>query len=193
MAGLAIGASAVEYTCDYEDRLIWFADNQTLYDCTMTKGNIDRYDDRDVEDIIGIHEYGESDETVKSLSIKELNHVHMPHGMGKIFKNIISLDVFKVGLRGIHRQDMEQYRKLKYVSFNDNHILKLESDVFKYNPHIEVILLYKNQISTVDFAFDNLKKLRYLDFTKNVCYTGEVKNNMVGVQNMIRQIYNRCA
>ena len=156
-------------------------------------GHIDKYEDRIVDGVTGFHKSMHSNEHVKSLSFKKRNHMHLPHGMGNIFKNIVSLDVFRVGLRSVHHQDLEQFPNLQFVSFNENYLHKLESDVFKYNPLLEVILLYKNQIATVDLAFKDLNNLRYLEFTENPCYSGEVKNDKRGVSALIQRIYNHCA
>ena len=192
LIGLAIGASAVNYECSFQYREKWFADHKKFYDCEVIGGSIDKYEQRFVKGVTGVHRAGHSDSKVESLSILQSNHVHMPHKMDEYFENIVCLDVFRVGLTHIHHEDLQQYPNLKYLSLNENKLKNLDRYLFQYNPELEVIVLYKNQIQFVNQAFYELENLRSLDFTENRCHTGEVKNSVSQTKNLVQQIYNRC-
>ncbi|CAG9807254.1 unnamed protein product [Chironomus riparius] len=99
--------NAVDYKCDYNNRYISFAD-ETFYDCKLVKGTIDDESERDVESITGRHLRKLHNSKVESLSIKKKIHTLMPHNVESYFENLICLDIYEVGLKEIHQEDLEQ-------------------------------------------------------------------------------------
>jgi len=154
-------------------------------------GSIETASQKCVQDVSGQHLNGYSNENVKSLGISRARTIYMPRGLENFFKNLISIDIYKVGLSEVHREDLKPYKNLKFLSFADNKLKHLEEDLFMYNPNLEVILLYRNQISSVGPVFNNLNKVRSINFDGNECSSGSEDNkNLIGV--LIRTIYENC-
>lgn len=187
---LVIGATAVKYQCSFSNRKVWFADD-TFYDCDVTSGPVERINQKCVESVSGDHLNGYNNRNVTSLGISKAKTFYMPRGLEKFFSDLISIDIYKVGLSKVHQEDMQPFHNLKFLSFAENNLKHLEDNLFINNPKLEVILLYKNQIKTVGTVFRNLINLRSLNFEGNECFSGS-ENNKIQIGNLIRSIYETC-
>ncbi|KAL7024029.1 hypothetical protein ACKWTF_012878 [Chironomus riparius] len=190
LTALAVETLAVKYQCSFTNRKVWFAD-ATFYDCDVTSGSIETIRQKCVESVSGNHLSGYDDQQITSLGISRATTIYMPRGLENYFPELVSIDIYKVGLSEVHQEDLKPYKELKFVSFAENKLRHLEENLFMHNPKLEVILLYRNQIKSVGAVFKNLNNLRSMNFDGNECSSGS-ENGKYQVGNLIRSIYENC-
>jgi Leucine-rich repeat (LRR) protein len=164
---------------------------ETFYNCEIKSGSIEEMGQKFIENISGDHLSGYNNSNVKALHIFGVKTFYMPLGLEQYFKDLIVIDIFRAGLKEVHKEDIKPFINLRFLSFAENSLTHLENDLFINNPKLEVIFLWKNQIKTVDSAFKNLINIRNIDFTGNECFSGYVNDkNQIG--NLITSIYSKC-
>ena len=62
---------------------------------------------------------------------------------------------------------LSTFSKLKYVNFARNGLSNIPKRIFSNNPHLEVIDLSENYLSTITFIVEHLNHLRCLDLKRN--------------------------
>ena len=62
---------------------------------------------------------------------------------------------------------LSTFSKLKYVTFARNGLSNIPKRIFSNNPHLEVIDLSENHLSTITFIVEHLNHLRCLDLKRN--------------------------
>ncbi|KAG5668271.1 hypothetical protein PVAND_016218 [Polypedilum vanderplanki] len=117
---------------------------------------------------------------------------YMPHGLNKIFPNLIAIIIWYGRIKEIHQKDLEQYSKLRYFNLDENDITYLEKDLFKFNTQLQFINLQKNKINQIyPTIFDHLNQLEYLWLDSNQCINKR-KGDRSGVLELIKEIKDIC-
>ncbi|XP_070508767.1 uncharacterized protein [Chironomus tepperi] len=198
-----VAINSIEITCKYDNYNKWMLNvqshftpqhKQLIYECIVTDIEIaSNHDDaRKVTNVSGIHDQHKSNEHVKSFGIGNRIVHFMPKELDKFFTNLIVLDVYATGLQEIVKDDLKPFKDLKYLSLTGNELQTIDFDLFVYNPHLEVVLLWGNKIETVNDAFENLLKLQYLSFKNNPCHSGVARHSHNQLTALIKEIHNNC-
>ncbi|KAG5668296.1 hypothetical protein PVAND_016243 [Polypedilum vanderplanki] len=117
---------------------------------------------------------------------------YMPHGLNKIFPNLIAIIICYGRIKEIHQKDLEQYSKLRYFNLDENDITYLEKDLFKFNTQLQFINLQKNKINQIyPTIFDHLNQVEYLWLESNQC-VNKRKNDKSGVLELIKEVKENC-
>ncbi|KAG5668404.1 hypothetical protein PVAND_016344 [Polypedilum vanderplanki] len=119
---------------------------------------------------------------------------YMPHGLSKIFPNLIAILINYSQMKEIHQKDLEQYEKLKYIQIWGNDIEYLEKDLFKYNTELEYISFGgNNKINQIyPTIFDHLSKLQQLYLSRNQCIQKD-RTDRSGVLELIKEVKILCS
>ncbi|KAG5668257.1 hypothetical protein PVAND_016204 [Polypedilum vanderplanki] len=117
---------------------------------------------------------------------------YMPHGLNKIFPNLVSILIANTHIKEIHQKDLEQYPKLKLISLYGNEIEYLEKDLFKFNTQLKYIFFHFNKINQIyPTIFDHLNQLECLFLSANHCVNKD-KTDKSGVIELIKEVKENC-
>lgn len=119
-------------------------------------------------------------------ALQTLNEI--PLGLGKVFSNLVSLNVMYNQIIALTNRDMKQFAKLRFLFATANNITELRSDTFINNPKLEFLSLDFNKITRVGSnVFGSLKKLKTLYMYHNPCKA----NNAIGDIDRLQLIKNQ--
>lgn len=176
--------------CQYQISPDWkVVDNP--YGCFLTA--LDVKNKQIITKATGKHLNGKTDNDVKALNIKGGVCTIFPAAIGSLFPNIEVLSVWNASLKIIASRDLQQFSNLRELWLNVNDLNYLESDLFEYNPKVEVIVFKNNQIKFIGGNFFTfLPNLRLADFRSNDCIDGETTD--VATLNTIKdKIKEKCS
>ncbi|KAG5676472.1 hypothetical protein PVAND_006304 [Polypedilum vanderplanki] len=173
----SLNSNAVKFTCDSPD-------DDT---CKILKDEILTRNDQIVTGVKTYLKYARVFDarysTIKYFP-KYLNHF-LPF-LRKIF--------IEKALLEVHKEDLEQFLNLEELYLSNNQIQVLKKDLFIYNNKLEILFISDNKIFYVDSkVFDNLKKLKFLGFLNNICFSGVVRNNEFEVMKLTQKITRFCS
>lgn len=107
------------------------------------------------------------DESDVVITYKNLG-LHLPHGIGDSFKNLVSLDVSTSTIAKIDRLCFKNMEKLNDLRLFYNNIEELPGDVFADLRQLEILNLAKNQLTQLpNELFASLLKLKILRLNEN--------------------------
>ncbi|KAG5669565.1 hypothetical protein PVAND_017452 [Polypedilum vanderplanki] len=131
----------------------------------------------------GHHDHGKTNNDVEEIHFYNApNMWRFPKILPSVFINLITIDVQNCNLPNITAEDLEPFKKLKFISLIRNKITTISSGTFKHNPNLEVIRLRHNLISFYEpDAFRVLNNLRVLDLRDNMCeqFDRKAKHNKI--------------
>jgi len=157
--------------CQYQISTDWEAVADP-YGCNLVSLNITTK--VFVKNATGTHFPGKKNNDVKALTIYDRNCYIIPSSLGIIFPNIEALTVRNASLKLISSNDLQQFSNLREISLLGNDLDALESNLFRYNPLIEVVVVKSNKIRYIGGRFfDFLPNLRKADFSDNDCIVEE--------------------
>lgn len=136
---------------------------------------------------VEVHGYkskiGESftDITDLVLTYKNLPQ-HMPHGIGNVFKKLISFDVSSSSVKFVDKMCFDKMEKVKFLRLSHNEIEELPGNVFEGLPSLQHLDMSKNKIKNlpVDIFVNNIN-LKYIKLSENqleVLDAGVFANNV---------------
>ena len=101
------------------------------------------------------------------LTYKNLPH-HMPHGIGNVFKKLISFDVSSSNVKFIDKICFEKMENLKFLRLSHNEIEDLPGNVFEGLSNLEHLDLSRNKIKKLPVEiFAKNVNLKYLKLSEN--------------------------
>ncbi|CAG9810976.1 unnamed protein product [Chironomus riparius] len=130
-----------------------------------------RRDDRYVDDMIGTHMSGHSNEDVRGVHIKgDLVH-YFPWKMDLHLPHLSFIAIEYTNMLEIRGTDLTPFPDLEYLYLGYNSIEVIEKDLLKSNPRLKGISLENNRIRFVhDHVFNNIvKRLKFMSFEKSGC------------------------
>jgi hypothetical protein len=170
----------------------WPDNSQNIYYCHVTNHQILDNPRLKITEATGKHDCNKTDTSVEGVRINfAANLQQIPKGLDKVFLNIILLGFYaNKNFKKLQRDDLRPFPKLKFLYFDQNAIEVIEADLFRYNPNLEIIKLFKNKIaSIVPMVFSDLKSLRVLDISDNMCEAKFSKaSNRVEVEKIVKDI-----
>jgi len=173
----------------------WDSIIDRIYQCAVINSvSITSLDQAQIDEITGEHKADHNDDNVEGFDVYQRGHIHyFPRGLGKIFKNLKSIQLYNIGLKTIHQSDLKDFPNLIIILFRLNNVEILEKDLFKFNPKLEVINFEFNKISHIDTnVFDKLTNLRTLYLGRNTCASIAANNNSTGVLKVIETLKTKC-
>lgn len=122
-------------------------------------------------ELVGDHLAEKNDLDVAALLICDCSITRTPQGLAKKFPNLTVLGIFNSNLKQIEREDLKEYskcieldlcsNKIEYLPHNLLHDMKKSLEFINFNNN-KIQIIHPN-------VFDGVKKLKYLDLSRNVC------------------------
>lgn len=140
----------------------------------------------------GAHKNGFSNDDVEKIIINEAPNLNLfPSNLDKVFNNLTEIYMRNSSLQEITQSDLKPFVNLNSLYLAFNKIKTLGENIFKFNPHLFVITVFRNQISEIDpSAFDGLDGLEVLFVGDNKCKTkfefAETRAEVIDVINRIK-------
>jgi regulator of replication initiation timing len=109
---------------------------------------------------------------VKGIDIHNATEmVSFPRDIDKFFKNLVLIGIFDSKLSEVTQADLMVFPHLRHLYLSHNRISVIRDNLLKFNPRLEVILLYNNDIVHIDQrTFSELAQLRTLYLGRNYCH-----------------------
>jgi Leucine-rich repeat (LRR) protein len=130
-----------------------------------------------LEEVRGEHEDGKKNYDVEVLNLFEQDQKVIPSFIDSFFPHVKGLHWTKSNLWRITANDLKQFPYLIYLDINNNKIVSLDSETFKYVPRLTNLNVHSNLIAHV--GFDLLIKLKFLkiaNFRYNPCIDKSSEN-----------------
>lgn len=165
--GLRISVECVIFNCDY--RVVAWSYIGNAYTCYV-KDAIISDDERILTEVTGIHQINKTDLDVLTLTLYKVNCPFIPKNIDRIFPNLEGLQFQYANTSTIASSDLRPFPQLKVLLFRSNGLRFLDADLFRYNPNIEWIDFFDNEIKFVGFnLLDGMTKLADVYFSLNTC------------------------
>ena len=172
----------------------FYYDDDNVYTCELS--NIQFRTVNDTFSISGTHKTGRNDKDVEKVVFITSELLKVPTIIFETFNNLSYLDINDVGLKAIHRNTFESCGQLRslnargnkithitedslqhctelsHIDLSENHLEKLYSRVFSFNPKLTSILINNNVITSIEpchNVLQQLKNLKYLALRGNIC------------------------
>lgn len=177
--------------CQYSVHLTNFGPLSRPYLCTVSdqpvRGLVS------VENVIGKHESGKTNDDVKVLSVKAIKCSKIPSGFEKYFKNLEGIFAYSSEKTILVNEDLAPFPKLKYLDISLNRITHLPTDVFEDNPLMEWIDISDNRLKLVGLdIFKPLKKLHFANFERNYCIDERARDKSEIERIFIKRLELKC-
>lgn len=135
---------------------------------------------------------GVSIDEIKVVCIHETTCHYFPKGIEKIFKNLVALQVTYSGLKSITQENLKPFTRLRGLWLNDNNLISLEPNLFRFNPMLEIVRFDSNRLRVISIdIFDFTPKLTETHFTDNVC-TSKVGKTKAQINQIVWEIIQNC-
>lgn len=127
----------------------------------------------DDSEIIAVYGYkskiGESFTDITDLVLTYKNlPMHMPHGIGNVFRKLISFDASSSNVKFVDKNCFEKMEKVKFLRMSHNEIEELPKDVFEGLPALQHLDLSKNKIRNLSGdIFERNSVLKYIKLSEN--------------------------
>jgi hypothetical protein len=126
----------------------------------------------------------------KGVSFVASKVYYFPLDIEIFLDNLEAIKIVKSELKEIRKEDLKPFAELKVLNFSHNALEILETDLFQFNPNLEVIILYSNNLHHIDsHVFDNfMNKLStfYMDY--NFCVLDDASNDKKEANKIIKTI-----
>lgn len=180
------GSSQISVACEYriEHR---FEVVEDPYSCVLTTLNIQNK--TSVTSATGKHLNGNTNSDVKAINIYGGICKTIPSGFGSIFPKIEIFTVWNATLKTVSSTDLQELRNLREIWLYANELEYLESNLFQYNPKIEIIVFKRNKIKFVGKNFfEYLPNVQKVFFGYNNCTTVSADaGNIVAIKSELKQ------
>lgn len=163
-----------------------------LYECEVNQNPAIVSPIINISAMFGDHkstELEENDVTSLKISNKSFQFFYFPIGFTLVFKNLQVLRVNDVGLRKVHKRDLELFKELTVLDLHGNYIEYLDGKLFSENKKLQLICLTPNNILYIDSkTFQGLRQLKTLNILENPCV--ENATSLDTVDKKVQQIQN---
>lgn len=163
---------AINLKCEFHQIKIWKIKGYGCYGLKFTDNEL-----QDVKSVEGTHFPGLNNFNVKMFEIEgDLNF--FPLNISNFFPNLESLSASRTKIENISRKDLQILPKLKEFIFNDNKLKFLDdTHLFDDMPLLAQISFNNNPIIHVaSNLFKNLRGLKFLHFYKSKCLAKGANN-----------------
>lgn len=163
----AVSAESIVITCEYDTATIVVVGD--VYYC-YAMVNIGDGETIEVENVIGNHMLGFSNDNVTLLEVTVQNLPFVPRGIDQFFRNLQAVEWYNSNLLSISAEDLEQFPNLMVLSIFEDNLVSLDSNLFMFNPNLHWLNLGDNLIEHVGAdIFTDLEELAYVNFYYNPC------------------------
>lgn len=121
----------------------------------------------------GAHRRGQTlNDVIVFWSVRQTTNF-FPQNIKRFFENVQKVLLYTSNISALSKYDLQSLgSQLTHFWFHGNRVEAIESDLFEFTPNVEVIEFSNSQVKYVGGgAFSNLKKLRQLSFTDNLCHS----------------------
>lgn len=162
---LISSAISIDLECSYPTQGFYWA---TFGHSRTCDAIIDKYD---LEPSIKILDTRQGDHTVHGLLlIHQRKLKSFPRGIENYFPSLKGIDLEGCGLTEILSEDLQPFRELLQISFDDNKLTELPHNLFQYNKKLQRVDLEGNQIMHVGpDLFRHLPDLTVVFMKHNTC------------------------
>lgn len=116
-----------------------------------------------------------------------------PKDVAKFFGNIKLIHISYSHIKELHASDLEAFPNLVELDLHENKIRILEDGLFQYNPNMKFISFSNNKIVHIDSnVFDGLNNLIYLYLTANRCISRGAYKSSSQVMDVIADVKEFC-
>ncbi|CRL03848.1 CLUMA_CG016978, isoform A [Clunio marinus] len=122
-----------------------------------------------IRKISGKHVNGKKDEDVKVIKFENTTVNYFPQGLNKIFLNLIAVFIYNCGLKSITRRDLTGLKNLRTLHCSRNKITSLQSNLFQNMAKLKYISFRENDLHCISSdVFKPLSKNYYkIDLRNN--------------------------
>lgn len=131
--------------------------------------------DSNVYGVTPNHLYNSSNDDVQGLLITNQRLPAFPKRLERFFPNLKAIYMHNDSLTHVTGDDLRPFPHLTHLTLWKNQIQVLESDLFKYVPHLRLIDFDNNLIIHAGpNVLDSLVNLNYAYFSSNICISRSV-------------------
>lgn len=176
--------------CTFVDVAIRFR-LQNVYSC---QGEIIFVGDpRIVNQVLGSHSSGRSNNDVQSLEIVRQDVKILPRNIDSFFLNLESVYVHRSGLKEVSKEDFSGFLKLKQVDLHFNDVEEIDGNLLEGNPLVEAFSVFSNPIRHVGHnIFDHLPNLNSAHFVNGKCINERFDGNRTAVEEIMFKLTVNC-
>jgi hypothetical protein len=141
------------YTCKVQDKL-----------------NICSRESSVIDQIVGLHECGKTNEYVTVFHSDGNSIEYFPRGLTELFPNLKIIYIEYGRLKELTQDDLKPFVHLEALGVWENDIMTIEDGIFSHNPKLMSIVLENNKITRIgQHVFDNHDQIYRLILTNNYC------------------------
>lgn len=161
---------------------------RNCYQCTVQNLIITK-PNQNVTSIFGVHINSEdSNNDVITLRITDQILRYIPSGFYHHFPYLTVLKIWSSQLSAICQDDIRDMKYLTDLSLSDNHLEKLDSNLFQYNQRLIKVDFTRNRIKHVGAnLLKPLKDLLFADFYQNDCISEGARYNFDEFKKLLRE------
>lgn len=127
-----------------------------------------------------------------TISIKGQTCHFVPKFPNNFFPDLLTLKITDSNLKEIQKEDIAQFRKLKYLTLGENDLKSLPYDLFEENLNLEFISFYNNKLVHVGQGIlTPTKKLEDILFGGNPCIMINIATRLA-LQSVIDALNSGC-
>jgi hypothetical protein len=188
-----IGVKCLHVKCLYEDMSLF--DNFKKMNACLVEGLVVANEfERNVSTINNISTFEEQGTIIEQVYIFNQTMKHFARGFTLFFKNIVALHAGMNKLEYLTREDMSEYKMLKYLYLYHNELQFLTSDVLEDNKDLVYVSFHSNKLSRIGSKLLNpLNELRTAYFNNNICIDAQAVVSEQDVAEIRLEIATRCS
>jgi hypothetical protein len=185
-------ASPLVIDCDFSS-IFWAYFNANIYVCTLKGDPSVTSPGLTVTAATGSHKPSMSHASVQGFIARTGPTLHfLPHGLSRIFPNLILVLVFDGRIKSVTQQDLKPFTKVRYLDLENNDLTVIEKDLLKFNTQLEVVRFNANRITRIHpTVFSHLGRLTFLVLLGNVCVDA-YEGSRTSVAGLIAIVRARC-
>lgn len=163
----------------------------SVYLCFVVNMNITT-SDKLVTNVIKKHDLKKTNFDVKLLKIHNQSCPEIPERIGTFFSRLEGLEIINSNLRSVIKEDLSDFKNLKYLNLKENKIEVLRNDTFKHNTKLQHIIICCNELKLIGISlFEHLNQLKHVNFKRNVCISRK-SNDAEELASLRKEISKKC-
>lgn len=191
---LVLHASGLKIECFFDNELL-FDELKVSYSCTALRLQTNATK-RKISEVSGEHiDRDHTNINITQLYIINQEMEYFPQGFTKFFGNIVAIHAGRNKLKHLERNDLTEFKKIRYLYLYHNLLEVLSSDLFQDNVALEYISFYGNRLKNIGSKILlPLKSLRTAYFNKNICIDKQaVASEQRGIAELRIEIEQQCS
>lgn len=185
---LISSANGLVIECNFRKQFWQHAD--FIYTCVaevITSGSL-----RVIDDVRGMHLEGKVNSDVRGFVLNDQALGQIPENFVEFFPDIKGITCVGVELDHLSSYDLEQFPNLVFLRVMNNKLVRLDFDLFKYNPNLVYVDFDTNLLeATGANLLANLERLQEADFRNNPCIN-KLADNPDSIRNLSLQLSLNC-